>query len=42
MTVKHASIGARHEDWGNVRVILGLYRDNAKENGNYKNGLHRV
>ena len=24
--------------WGNVRVILGLYWDNGKENGNYDNG----
>ena len=21
--------------WGNIRVILGLYRDNGKEHGNY-------
>ena len=21
--------------WGNIRVILGLYGDNAKEHGNY-------
>ena len=24
------------------RVILGLYGDNGKENGNYQNGLYRV
>ena len=21
--------------WGNIRVVLGLYRDNGKDNGNY-------
>ena len=25
---------------GNIRVMLGLYGDNGKENGNYYNGLH--
>ena len=25
---------------GYIRVILGLYRDNGKENGNYYNGLY--
>ena len=25
--------------WG---ILLGLYRDNGKENGNYYSGLHRV
>ena len=25
--------------WGNVRVMLGLYGDNGKENGNHYNGL---
>ena len=29
-------IGTR---WGNVRVVLGLYGDNGKENGNDYNGL---
>ena len=24
-----------------LRVVLGLYRDNGKENGNYYNGLYR-
>ena len=24
-----------------MQCILGLYRDNGKENGNYYNGLHR-
>ena len=28
--------------WGNIRVILGLYGNNGKENGNYHNGLYRV
>ena len=28
--------------WGNIRVILGPYGDNGKENGNYYNGLHGV
>ena len=28
--------------WGYIRVILGLYGDNGKENGNYYNGLYRV
>ena len=28
------SKGARF-NWGNIRVILGLYWDNGKENGNY-------
>ena len=27
---------------GNIRVILGLYGDNGKENGNYYIGLYRV
>ena len=25
-----------------IRVILGLYGDNGRENGNYHNGLYRV
>ena len=25
--------------WNNVGVVLGLYRDNGKENGNYYNGV---
>ena len=25
--------------WGNIRVILGLYRDNGKENGDYYLGF---
>ena len=25
--------------FGNVRVILGLYRDHGKENGNYHNWI---
>ena len=28
--------------WGNTRVILGLYGDNGKENGNYSNGFYRA
>ena len=27
---------------GIIGYILGLYRDNGKENGNYYNGLYRV
>ena len=27
---------------GNGRVILGIYGDNGKENGNYYHGLYRV
>ena len=26
----------------NIRVILGLYGDNGKENGNHYNGVYRV
>ena len=26
--------------WGNIRVIVGLYWDNGKENGNYYNNAH--
>ena len=26
---------------GNIRCILGLYRDNGKEDGHYYNGLYR-
>ena len=26
--------------WGNIGVILGIYRDNGKENGNYYNGYN--
>ena len=26
---------------GYIGIILGLYRDNGKENGNYYNGLYR-
>ena len=29
-------MGAR---WGNIRVLLELYRDNGKENGNYYLGF---
>ena len=25
--------------WSNIRVILGLYEENGKENGNYYNGV---
>ena len=25
--------------WGLYRVVLGLYRDNGRENGNYSNGI---
>ena len=25
--------------WGNIRVLLGLYRDNGEENGNYTKGI---
>ena len=28
--------------WGSIRVTLGLYEDNGKENGNYYNGLYRI
>ena len=28
-----------HWHWGHVRVILGLYRDNGKENGSYYLGF---
>ena len=27
--------------WGNIRVILGLYGDNGKEDGNYYNGIYK-
>ena len=35
-------IGGTH--WGSLRVILGLYWDNGKENGNFYSilGLYRV
>ena len=28
--------------WGNIGIILGLYGDDGKENGNYYNVLYRV
>ena len=31
--------GVLGSDLGNIRIILGLYGDTGKENGNYNSGL---
>ena len=40
--MNHMENGKLTGNWDYIGVILGLYGDNGKENGNYHNWLSRI